>query len=256
VIFDTHAHYDDERFDEDRFELLEELHKSGIKYILNAASDIESTKMGIMLAEKYDFVYTAAGIHPHNAKAANQNTMRELENLINSCKKVVAVGEIGLDYHYDFSPREVQKECFITQINLAKKLNLPIIIHNRESHKDVMDIIKAEDAKAVGGVFHCYSGSVEMAREVLKNNFYISFSGVVTFKNAKKIIDVVKFVPDDMFLVETDCPYLAPEPFRGKRNHSGYLPYIIQKIAEIKGLSYEKVAELTMENGRRLFRIQ
>lgn len=255
MIFDTHAHYDDERFDEDRFELLEELHRNGIEYILNAASDIDSTKMGIMLAEKYDFIYTAAGIHPHNAEKADQNTLNELENLINSCKKVVAIGEIGLDYHYDFSPREIQQKWFRAQINLAKKLNLPIIIHNRESNKDVMDIIREEEAKAVGGVFHCYSGSVEMAREVLNNNFYISFSGVVTFKNARKIIDVVKFVPNDMFLIETDCPYLAPEPFRGKRNHSGYLPYIIQKIAEIKELSYEKVAELTMENGRRLFRI-
>lgn len=255
MIFDTHSHYDDKRFDEDRFELLDELHKNGVSYILNAASDIDSSKTGIMLAEKYDFIYTAVGIHPHCAEKADPNTITELEELANQCKKVVAIGEIGLDYYYDFSPREIQKNWLKKQIALAKKLKLPIIIHNRDSHQDIMNIIKSENAKEVGGVFHCYSGSVEMARDVLDNNFYISFAGPVTFKNARKIVDVVKFVPNDRFLVETDCPYLTPEPYRGKRNHSGYLKYIIQKIAEIKGLDFERVAELTTENGRKLFSI-
>ena len=254
MIFDTHAHYDDERFDEDRFELIEELHKDGIKYILNAASDVNSTKIGLMLAQKYDFVFTAAGIHPHHVEKIDDNTIAELEELVRSSKKIVAIGEIGLDYYYDFTPREIQKKWFKEQINLAKKTKLPIIIHDRDSHEDIMKLIIDEEAKEVGGVFHCYSGSIEMARDVLDNNFYMSFGGPVTFKNARKVIDVVKFVPEDRLLVETDCPYLTPEPFRGKRNHSGYLKHIIKKIAEIKGLSFEKVAELTMENGKRLFR--
>ena len=254
MIFDTHAHYDDERFDEDRYQLIEELHNNGIAYILNAASDIDSTNIGIELAKKYNFVFTSAGVHPHNVEKINDSDIEDIEKLIIANKKIVAIGEIGLDYYYDFSPRELQKKWFAEQISLAKKVNLPIIVHDRDAHEDVMKLIKREDAKQVGGVFHCYSGSVEMAKDVLNNNFYIAFGGSVTFKNARKVIDVVKFVPDDRFLVETDCPYLTPEPFRGKRNHSGYLKYIIKKIAEIKGLSFEKVAELTMENGRRLFK--
>lgn len=255
MIFDSHAHYDDKRFDEDRFELIEKLNKDGISYILNAASDLESAKVGIMLAKKYDFIFAAAGIHPHNVENVDEQTLIELENLVNSCEKVVAIGEIGLDYYYDLSPREIQKKWFAEQINLARKVKLPIIIHNRESHEDIMEVVKTEKARDVGGVFHCYSGSVEMARDVLNNNFYISFAGPITFKNTRKAIEVVRFIPEDRILVETDCPYLTPEPFRGKRNHSGYLKHTIEKIAEIKGLSFDRVAELTMENGKRLFGI-
>ncbi|HOJ09176.1 MAG TPA: TatD family hydrolase [Clostridiales bacterium] len=255
MLFDTHAHYDDERFDEDRYELLEKIHREGVSYILNAASDIDSAKMSIMLAEKYDFVYAAAGVHPHNAGKTDDSTMASLKSLI-SCNKVVAIGEIGLDYYYDFTPADTQKKWFAEQIRLAKRVKLPIIIHNRDSHEDVMRIIKEENARDAGGVFHCYSGSVEMARDVLNNNFYISFGGPVTFKNSKKVLDVLRFVPEDRILVETDCPYLTPEPFRGKRNHSGYLEYIVKKIAEIKGSTFEKMAELTMENGKRLFNIK
>ncbi|HHY24184.1 MAG TPA: TatD family hydrolase, partial [Clostridiaceae bacterium] len=167
----------------------------------------------------------------------------------------MAIGEIGLDYYYDFNPREIQKISFSKQINMAKELSLPIIVHNRESHEDVLNIIIREKAKEVGGVFHCYSGSVEMAREILNNNFYISIGGPVTFKNAKRVVEVIKYVPKDKLLVETDCPYLTPEPFRGKRNDSGYLKYIVEKVAEIKGVAFEEMAAITMENAKRLFRI-
>lgn len=254
MLFDTHAHYDDEKFDMDRYEVIEAAHKSGVSYILNASSNIASSAAGISLAEEFEFVYAAVGVHPHNVGETNDNTIATLADFARN-PKVVAIGEIGLDYYYDYSPRELQKDLFAKQINLAKNLNLPIIVHDRDAHEDVMKIIKAENAKTVGGVLHCYSGSVEMAQELLKNNFYISVGGPLTFKNASKVIEVVKSVRFDRLLIETDCPYLAPEPKRGRRNDSSYIRLVAQKIAEIKGVSFEEAASITTENAKRLFNI-
>lgn len=254
MLFDTHAHYDDSKFDKDRDEVIEKVRKSGVSHIVNAASNICSAVECIALAQEHDFIYAAVGVHPHNVEDINDSTIVTLADFARN-RKVVAIGEIGLDYYYDNAPREVQKHWFARQIALAKSISLPVIIHDRDAHEDTMKIIKAEDAKAVGGVFHCYSGSVEMAREVLKNNFYISIGGAVTFKNAVKLIEVAKFVPDDRLLIETDCPYMTPEPHRGKRNDSGYIRLVAEKIAGIKGMSFEEIAEVTSRNAKELFKI-
>lgn len=254
MLFDTHAHFDDERFDEDRYETIEKVHESGVEYIVNAASDMDSSETGIALAERYDFIYAAVGVHPHNAEEMDEAKIEKIKKLAQH-RKVVAIGEIGLDYYYDTAPRDVQKHWFARQIQLARELALPIIIHDRDAHEDTLKIVTLENARDVGGVFHCYAGSVEMAREVLDNNFYISLGGVVTFKNAKKAVEVVKFAPLDRLLIETDSPYLTPEPYRGKRNDSGYVRLVAEKIAEIKGIPFEEVARITLENGKKLFRI-
>ena len=255
MLFDTHAHYDDNRFNEDRYDVINRVHESGVAYILNASSDMASAVECISLTQEFDFVYAAVGIHPHNVTDINENTLIAIADFAKN-PKVVAIGEIGLDYFYDNSPREVQRYWFSEQIELAKQINLPIIVHNRDAHEDTMKIIKAENAKTVGGILHCYSGSIEMARELLENNFYISVGGPVTFKNAKKIIEVVKFVPDDRLLIETDCPYLTPEPHRGKRNDSSYVKFVAERIAEIKGVTFEEIADITMRNAKALFKIQ
>lgn len=254
MLFDTHAHYDDPKFDKDRYEVIEKAHESGVSYILNAASNICSAVECIALTQEFEFMYAAVGIHPHNVEDLNDNTIVTLADFAKR-EKVVAIGEIGLDYYYDNAPREIQKHWFARQIALARGMQLPIIVHDRDAHEDTMNIIKAENAKSVGGVFHCYSGSVEMAREVLANNFYISIGGAVTFKNAVKAIEVVKYVPDDRLLIETDCPYMTPEPYRGRRNDSSYVRLVAEKIAEIKGLSYEELADITTRNAKELFRI-
>lgn len=254
MLFDTHAHYDDERFDEDRDQVIRDAHESGVSLILNAGTNIPSARESIALSRKYDFVYAAVGIHPHEVAKTDDTTLPVLKELAGG-QKVVAIGEIGLDYHYDFAPRDVQKQWFIQQIELARELKLPIIVHNREAHEDAMNIIKSAAAREVGGVFHCYSGSIEMTRELLNNNFYISIGGPVTFKNAKKSIELVRFIPEDRLLIETDCPYLTPEPYRGKRNHSGHVRLVAERIAEIKGIPLERIAALTLENGKRLFKI-
>ncbi len=252
MIFDTHAHYDDERFDEDRDTLLKQLHHEGISYILNACASPQSIEKCLELAAAYDFVYTALGIHPHDADKMNEDIIDKIRTLADK-PKVVAIGEIGLDYYYDNSPRETQKYWFERQIELAKELKLPIIIHDRDAHEDTIKILKKTDVKQVGGIFHCFAGSAEMALDMLKLNMYIGIGGAVTFKNARKTVEVVKAVPLDKLLVETDCPYLSPEPFRGKRNNSGYLVYIIRKIAEIKGVSESVVAETTLMNAKKVF---
>jgi TatD DNase family protein len=208
------------------------------------------------MAEKYDFVYAAVGIHPHDAINAGEDSIARLAELAMLSPKVVAIGEIGLDYFYDNSPRDVQKTRFARQINLARELKKPVIVHDRDAHEDTMRILISEKARETGGVLHCYTGSVEMAREVLKNNFYISFGGAITFKNAKRAIEVVRYVPDDRLLIETDCPYLTPEPYRGKRNESGYVRLVAEKIAEIKNIGLDAVVEKTAENAKRLFNIQ
>lgn len=254
MIFDTHAHYDDEKFDEDRDTLLTELHQKGISYILNASASLESLDASIELSEKYDFIYAALGIHPSDVDKMNESVIERIR-MLSKNSKVVAIGEIGLDYYYDDSPREIQRYWFVRQIELAKELGLPIIIHDRDAHEDTINIIKKTDARQVGGIFHCFSGSAEMAMDMLKHNLYIAVGGPVTFKNARKTIEVVKAVPLDKLLVETDCPYLAPEPYRGKRNNSGYLVHTIQKIAEIKGVSVSEVAETTLTNAKKVFKL-
>jgi TatD DNase family protein len=255
MLFDTHAHYDDERFEEDRHQVIKMAFEKGVGYIINASSDIPSNSLSVSLSQEFDFVYAAVGVHPHNAGEMDDGILETLK-VYAKMPKTVAIGEIGLDYYYDNSPREVQKYWFARQIGLAKELNLPIIVHDRDAHEDVMNIIRTEDAKAVGGVMHCFSGSAEMARDLLALNFYISIGGPVTFKNAKKVIEAVKYVPMDRLLIETDCPYLTPEPYRGKRNDSGYVGLIAEKIAGIKGVSFEEIAEITTNNARRLFGIK
>ncbi|MCX8130786.1 MAG: TatD family hydrolase [Clostridia bacterium] len=255
MLFDSHAHYDDERFSQDRYEIINRVFESGVSYILNASSNIASAVESISLAQEFEHVYAAVGIHPHNAGEINDNTLVTLADF-SSNPKVVAIGEIGLDYYYDTAPREIQKHWFAKQIDMAKNLNLPVIVHDRDAHEDTVDIVVSENAKAVGGVFHCYSGSVEMAKVLLDNNFYISVGGAVTFKNARKAVEVVRYIPLEMLLIETDCPYMTPEPYRGRRNDSGYLKLVAEKVAEIKGISYEEVANTTTENAKRLFIIK
>lgn len=252
MIIDSHAHYDDDRFDSDRAEVLERIKLNGIAAVVNPASNLASAYRCIEMAEKYDFLYAAVGIHPHDAKEFSAETLDTFREFASN-EKVVAIGEVGLDYHYDFSPREMQKECLAAHIQLAIELRLPIIIHDREAHRDIIDIIKAENACLAGGVFHCFTGSVEMAREVLELGFHIGLGGAVTFKNAVRPAEVAKYVPEDRLLIETDSPYMAPVPYRGMRNDSGYLPEVIKKIAEVRGMQPERIAAVTAENAVRLF---
>lgn len=255
MLFDSHAHYNDTQYDEDRNEVLNRARENGVGYILSVSSDFASSIENISLAQNYDFIYAAIGVHPHDVIDLNNNIISALTDFA-SYPKVVAIGEIGLDYFYDNSPREVQKIWFAKQISLARNLKLPIIIHDRDAHEDTLSIMKSENAREVGGVLHCFTGSVEMAREVLNNNFMISIAGPVTFKNANRLLEVVKYVPDDMLLIETDCPYLTPEPYRGKRNESANVKLIAEKIAKIKGKSYTQIEQTTTSNAKRLFRIQ
>ena len=254
MLFDTHAHLDDEKFDEDRDQVIEKCREDGITLILNAGISIASTENSIALAKKYDFIYAAAGVHPHETATMDNNTLVALAELAKN-PKVRAIGEIGLDYHYDFSPRDVQKQRFIEQIDLARQMKLPIIVHDREAHGDIMDIFKHHGINKVGGVVHSFSGSLEMAKECVKMGLYLSISGPITFANNKKTVEVIKEIPLEMLLIETDSPYLTPVPFRGKRNYPGYVRLVAEKIAEIKDITYEEVAQKTMENGKKLFNI-
>ena len=251
MIIDTHAHYDDEQFDTDRDELLKSMHDGGIGLIVNAASTLESWGKIQRLTEEYPFVYGAVGIHPDEAGTLTEEHMSEMERLLD-LEKIVAVGEIGLDYYWDNESHDVQKKWFIRQLELAKKKDMPVIIHSREAAADTMEIMRGY-ASGMRAVIHCYSYSVEMAREYVKMGYYIVIGGVVTFKNAKKLVNVVKEIPLTSIVLETDCPYLAPVPYRGKRNSSLYLPYVAEKIAEIKGVSIEEVVRQTEENSRMLY---
>ena len=252
MYFDTHAHYDDKRFNEDRDRLLGSMQSSGVSLILNSGSSLSSSRFGLELSEKYSFVYASVGVHPHDAKSMSDSTINELESLL-SHPKAMAVGEIGLDFHYDFSPRDIQKKRFREQMDLAKKLNKPVIIHERESLNDTLEIIR--DYRDLTGVFHCFSGSWETAKIILDMGWYLSFTGVITFKNARKSLEVLEKMPSDRIMLETDAPYLSPEPKRGRRNSSLYLQYICQKVAEMRGVTNEEAAALTMENGKRFFGI-
>ena len=252
MIFESHAHLDDERFDKDRDEVIKKASEKGVKGIINVGADLMSSRASLGLAEKYGFICASCGIHPHEAFSYDDNAEKELITLLRH-KRTVAVGEIGLDYHYENTDKEIQKNAFRRQINIANEFSYPLIIHDREAHKDCLDILKEEKAQNIRGVFHCYSGSAEMVKEILKLDFYISFTGVVTFKNARKVIEAVREVPCERLLVETDCPYLSPVPNRGKRNHPGNLTYIIEKIADIKGMNYNDLCKVTWENTLELF---
>lgn len=253
-MIDSHAHYDDEKFDSDREEVMQKCIDSGVTHIINAGANIESSQKSIDLSRKYPFVYVAVGVHPEEASTCNEYTLDKLTDFSKETK-VIAIGEIGLDYHYDSPSREIQKEWFAKQIALAVKLKLPLIIHDREAHHDVLDIIRAEKGYETGGVFHCFSGSKEMAREVMNLGFKIGIGGALTFKKAHKPVEVVSFAPLDMLLVETDCPYMAPEPYRGQRNWSGLIEIVLYKIAEIKGIDYRAAEEATSNNAVKLFRL-
>jgi len=260
MIFDTHAHYEDERFDEDRDELLGSMNPNGVGLIVNVGSSMKTSQSSIDLSEKYAYIYAAAGVHPENVGDMTAADILKLKEM-SAHKKVVAIGEIGLDYYYmppeyDAPTKEVQQEWFAKQLSLAKEVQLPVIIHSRDAAKDTYDIMKAENAEEMGGVVHCYSYSVEMAREFLNMGFYIGIGGVLTFKNSRKLREVAEYVPLDKIVIETDCPYMAPTPFRGKRNNSLYLKYVVEELARIKGMSEEAIATATYNNGLRMYRIE
>ncbi|MCY6959202.1 TatD family hydrolase [Clostridium brassicae] len=253
MIFDSHAHYDDESFNEDRESVIKELMKNGIVGVLNCGASAKGMRDSVKLAEKYDIFYAAVGIHPENAYEFTDEVIDEIKKFAKE-DKVKAIGEIGLDYYWEENPpKDVQKKAFRKQMEIAKELNLPVIIHDREAHKDTLEIMK--EFPEVKGVVHCFSGSVEFARECLRLGYYIGFTGVVTFKNARKILEVAGEVPLDRILVETDCPYMAPVPYRGKRNRSEYIEYIIEKIAEIKQISIEDIQHITIDNVKNMLNI-
>ncbi len=250
-IFDSHAHYDDARFDEDRDKLLTDLFAGSVGYIINCACDYKSCLTTLDLSEKYKNLYAALGIHAHEAEASTQEDFEKIKALFTR-EKIVAVGEIGLDYYYDFADRKVQIEVFRKQVALANELDLPVIIHDREAHEDTMQVLKEFKPK---GVVHCFSGSAEMAKEIIKLGLYIGIGGAVTFKNARRPIEVVESIPLEYILLETDAPYMTPVPFRGKRCDSSHIEYTAQKIAQIKGMDTQAVIDICCENAKRLFRI-
>ncbi len=252
MLFDTHAHYDDEQFDADREAILSAMPDNGISLIVNASSNLASAEAGLKIADRYPFVYAAVGVHPHDARTMDGSTINRLEELLGH-PKAVAVGEIGLDYHYDHSPRDVQKQRFREQLELAERMKMPVVIHEREATRDVLEILG--DYPDVTGVFHCYSGSWETAKLLLDRGWYLSFTGVITFKSARRSHEVIEKMPRDRIMIETDCPYLAPEPVRGHRNSSLNLRYVAEKLGALLGLPFEESAALTMENGRRFFGI-
>lgn len=254
MIFDTHAHYDDEDFDVDREELLSKMKAAGVSHIVNIGASLESTKRSLELAKQYDFIYAAVGVHPSDTGELNEENFAWLSK---QCElpKVVAVGEIGLDYYWDEPQRDIQKEWFARQIALGREKKLPLVIHSRDAAQDTIDIMKAEKAEEAGGILHCFSYTKETARTFLDMDFSFGIGGVITFKNAKKLKEAVEYIPMDRIVIETDCPYLSPEPNRGKRNSSLNLPYVIKAIAEIKNLSEEEVLKATYENAKKLYRI-
>lgn len=250
-IFDSHAHYDDARFDGDRDEVISGLAQKGVVAVMNAASDIASAEHGIKLAETYDFVYASVGVHPHEAKDAPED-LRERIISLSRHPKTLAVGEIGLDYHYDFSPRDVQQKVFELQLETALELDMPVIVHDREAHADTLAMLKKYKPK---GIVHCYSGSAEMAAELLRLGLYIGFTGAVTFKNARRLLEAVAAVPLDRLLVETDCPYMAPEPYRGRRCDSSMIAETAATIARIKGIPAQELLDITCRNARDVYGI-
>lgn len=253
MLFDTHAHFDDEQFDADRDEVLKSLKSYGVGNIVNIGSSMKTSHTSVALAEKYDFVYATVGVHPSETGELCETDIDELKRLAAN-PKVRAIGEIGLDYHYpdDVEP-SIQKKWFVRQLELAKELNMPVVIHDRESKGECLEILK--EHKISNGVVHCFSGSAETAREILKLGMMISFTGVLTFKNAKKAIAACAAVPLDRLMIETDCPYMSPEPHRGRRNFSGYVEFVARKMAEIKGVSYDELVNITERNAKRFYGI-
>jgi len=253
MLIDTHAHYDAEAFAEDRQALLSSLPSKGIEAAVNIGSSIQTTKNTLKLIETYPFLYGAAGVHPSETGELNDHLVQWLEEAAKH-PKVVAVGEIGLDYYWDEPERETQKHWFVRQLELARQVRLPVVIHSRNAAKDTLDIMKAHRCWEIGGVIHCFSYGTEMAREYLDMGFYLGIGGVLTFKNAKKLKEVVTYMPLNRLVLETDCPYLSPEPFRGKRNSSLNLPYVAKAVSELKGISEEEVMAVTSKNARELYR--
>lgn len=252
MIIDTHAHYDDKAFEEDRAEVLESMAGEGIGRIVNIGSSLGACKRTIQLMERYDFIYGALGIHPTDSGELTESDIEWLKEQ-SALEKCVAVGEIGLDYYWDEPDREIQKKWFVRQLELAKEVKLPVVIHSRDAAQDTVDIMKAEQAQEIGGVVHCYSYSRELAKTFLDMGFYFGIGGVVTFNNGRKLKEVVEYLPMDRIVLETDSPYLAPVPFRGKRNDSRKLSYVVEQIANIKGISLEEVRQTTTKNAYNLY---
>lgn len=254
MLFDTHAHMDDRAFDADREALLAEFPKENIALLMNPGCSLETSRAASALSQRYDYVYAAVGSHPDAADEVCDAVLEEYRTLCRENPKIRAIGEIGLDYHYEDVPRERQQKAFAAQLALAQELDMPVIIHDREAHEDCLAILK--DFPTVRGVFHCYSGSAEMARQLTDRGWYIGFTGVLTFKNARRAVESAAAVPLDRIVIETDCPYMAPEPFRGNRNYPGYVYRMAQKLAEIRGISEEEAQRITLENGKRLYGIE
>lgn len=253
MLFDTHAHMDDRAFDTDREELLSGLPNQGLALVMNPGCSLESSRNVDLLTRQYDFLYGAVGSHPDVADEVDEAVLEEYRKIVASNPKIKAIGEIGLDYHYEDIPRELQKKAFRMQMELARELSLPAIVHERDAHEDGMKMV--EEFPEVTGVFHCYSGSLEMAKWLINRGWYIGFTGVLTFKNARKALEVAGNIPLDRIVLETDCPYMSPEPFRGKRNDPGKLYRMAEKLAELRGLTVEEIYAITTENGKRLYRI-
>ena len=253
MLFDTHAHMDDRAFDADREELLAALSGQGLGLVLNPGCSLASSRNVDALTRQYDYIYGAVGSHPDAADEVTEAVLEEYRTLCKLNPKIKAIGEIGLDYHYEDIPRQIQQKAFRMQMELARERKLPVIVHEREAHEDGMKIV--EEFPEVTGVFHCYSGSLEMAKWLVSRGWYIGFTGVLTFKNARKAVEVAANIPLDRIVLETDCPYMSPEPFRGKRNDPGKLYRMAEKLADLRGLTVEEIHAVTMENGKRLYRI-
>lgn len=255
MIFDSHAHYDDEAFDKDREELLASLKENGVGHVVNVSASLDTCENTLDLIDKYDFIYGTIGVHPSETGQLKEGDEEKLRQwAVNS--KVVAIGEIGLDYYYPEPSRECQKLWFKKQIDIAKDLGLPLVIHSRDAAADTLSIIKEEKAYECGGVIHCFSYEKEMAKQYIDMGFYLGIGGVVTFKNARKLKEAVEYAPIDKIVLETDCPYLAPEPFRGKRNESSYIKYVAEQIGIIKNMSAKEVISITYENAKKMYNIQ
>lgn len=253
MLFDTHAHMDDRAFDPDRETLLKTLPESGIGLLVNPGCSLASSEAACVLSQKYDYIYAAVGSHPDAADEVNEETLDRYRQLVRENKKVVAIGEIGLDYHYEDIHRGIQKKAFRAQMALAKELGLPVIVHEREAHEDGMHIV--EEFPEVTGVFHCYSGSAEMAKVLINRGWYVGFTGVLTFKNARRALEAAKAVPKTRVVLETDCPYMSPEPFRGQRNDPRRLYRMAEALAALWEVSPEEAQAITFENGKRLYRM-
>ena len=254
MIFDTHAHYDDEQFDIDRRELLLSMKDNGIGNIVNVGANLESSKKSLELSREYDFIYAAVGVHPSDSAELSDDGIEALRSM-SSDPKCVAIGEIGLDYYWPEPDREIQKSWFRRQLWLARQVKLPVIIHSRDAAQDTLTILKEEKAEEIGGVIHCFSYSKEVALECVKLGFYIGIGGVLTFKNARKLVEAARELPLERIILETDCPYLSPVPFRGKRNNSKNLPYVVEKLSEIKGIPAEEIIDITEQNARIMYRL-